>query len=155
MESVRVAGLLCSRRVPRAAGCWRSSAGRHKKPVMPRELLYVLATDDFFCLSLRADLASYLSCEKDASYERCFLHLVVAFSEMLLWERSFVCSVLPHEGAVGRQHREWGCVRGLGGLYQAQQVAEGKQEVSLAILGAAVMSVLIDVKDGHTHTKGV
>lgn len=26
------------------------------------------------------------------------------------------------------------CARGLGGLYQAQQVAEGKQEVRLAIL---------------------
>lgn len=44
---------------------------------MPRELLYVLATDDF-CLSvcLRADLASfYLSHEKDGPNERCFLQL--------------------------------------------------------------------------------
>lgn len=33
-------------------------------------------------------------------------------------------------------HRTWLCgsVRELGGLYQAQQVAEGKQEVNLAIL---------------------
>lgn len=58
-------------------------------------------------------------------------------------------------GAVGRQHRECGCVRGLGGLYWAQQVPEGKQEVSLALLRAAAMSVLIDVKDGCTYTKGV
>lgn len=48
---VCTAALLCSRRVPCAAGCWRSSTGRHKKPVMPRGLLYVLATDDYFCLS--------------------------------------------------------------------------------------------------------
>lgn len=71
---------------------------------------------------LRADLASYLSCEKDASNERCFLHLVMAFSEMLLWEWNFVCLVLHHEGAhvcpcaVGRQHREHGCVTVQGGL---------------------------------------
>lgn len=110
---------------------------------------------------LRAALASYLSCEKDASNERCFLHLVMAFSEMLLWDWNFVCSVLHRggahacPGAVGRQHRERGCFRGLGGLYQAQQVAEGKQEVSLAILWAAAVSALIDVKDGCTHTKRV
>lgn len=34
-------------------------------------------------------------------------------------------------------------------------MAEGKQEVSLALLRAAAMSVLIDVKDGCTRTKGV
>lgn len=36
---------------------------------------------------LRADLASfYVSCEKDAPHERCFLQLLMAFSEIFLWE---------------------------------------------------------------------
>lgn len=36
---------------------------------------------------LRAELASFsISCEKDAPNERCVLQLVMAFSEVLLWE---------------------------------------------------------------------
>lgn len=36
---------------------------------------------------LRADLVSfYLSCEKDAPNERCFLQLAMAFSEVFHWE---------------------------------------------------------------------
>lgn len=49
---------------------------------------------------LRAALASfYLSHEKDTPNERCFLQLVMAFSETLLWELDFVWLVLHHESA--------------------------------------------------------